>query len=1052
MTADLQPEQPRLPASIRLAALLGFELFLVVALHQLGRYAWMRIDWSDVGRWATDSPAEDVLVSILRTGTLALAWWLLVSTLAYIVTAEAGAPRALRSVQWALLPGVRRIVDGVVALSITSGPVLARPAAADQSVEAPAVPDAATASQSRSLPAETVGFRLAIYPYNEPLPPAAPAAPSYTVRTGDSLWQIAEDRLGDGERWTEIWELNHDRIVAAGSNDPHLIHIGWVLVLPAAAPTPTPAANGADGANGGVPTYTVAPGDSMWSIAEDQLASLWGRQPSTDEVRGHWSELLALNDAQLASSGDPNRIYAGQQLLLAPVPPDPVAPQLPPPRPPVTEPTIPPPEAQPPTPPTTQITTPTTAPTTTTSTDLSTTPSSDERSVSRAPQGGDDASPAPLLAEIAGLTMLATGVLLRLRLLRRRRRAAQGVQRGSLPAPLERGLAATADLPLARWAGQELARLAQRLDPGRLGEAAPVVLELSEDAGIEMLWNQPMPDAPAPWEAIDHGWSWKLPYDPETPVPPDELPAPVPALVTVGDRNGRQLLIDLEAYGSIALAGDTTRVVEFATALALELGAGEELANAYVYTVGHEAPGTAQLDRVATVDQKSARRRLRSVSTEVEEALTSTGMSTSFALRCGADAPGLESAVVFSLAGDPQVNDEFIEHSPPRRGVATVMLGVTPAAAGAQITLKPDGAARIDPLGIEFRATGVSESLAEAVDTLLTTESGDAETDTSAGEADDLTVEAHETEPPRPFVAEDSGQDAVELVAADGDRSEARQTRFFDPARLQVAAHDGEMVDVDDRLLVRVLGPPQIPDRPGLGRRELEVVVLLACKEKPVHPSTVLNAIWGGKQVQGKTLWNLMARARKALSTFDDGEEVFPSADRIHNSLRLSDRVITDLALLRSLYEHALHESSTTAIGLLEQGLSLVEGEPFDAPGYDWAHHQYQYVQEAAGLIEDAATQLVELATAAGDTATARDAILRGLRGLPGNEALYRTRMELEHSTGNTAAVHAAWDELTEFLLDLDSEPSEATRTLYEQLTGGGGPDRRDPPTQDPTR
>jgi DNA-binding SARP family transcriptional activator len=795
-----------------------------------------------------------------------------------------------------------------------------------------------------------------------------------------------------------------------------------------------------EGTNGGVPTHTVGAGDSMWSVAEDQLTRAWGRQPATDEVSAYWQSLLALNETQLASSGDPNRIYAGQQILLAAVPADPEG-ASPSPVPTVTEPPVPLPETPPPAPSTTQ---PTAPPTSTTARPADNTPVPAERSVERAPQAGEEALPARLLAEIAGLTLLATGLLVRLRLLRRRQRAAQGVQSsgsGSVPAPLEQGLAATADLPLSRWAGQELARLAQRLDPHRLGAGAPVAVELSEDSGIEMLWNQRMPDPPSPWKAIDEGWAWKLAYDPEAAVPPDELPAPVPALVTVGERDRRQLLIDLEAYGSIALAGDAERVTEFATALALELGASEELANAYVYTVGYESPGTAQLDRVTAVDEDDATRRLSSRRTEVDEALTSMNVSSAFAMRCGPDAPGLETVVVFSRATDPQVNGEFIVHSPSGHGVAAVIFGSAPAESGARITLGADGTARFDPLGIVFRPAGMPVALAERVNVLLaqepTSDGPDHDSRLGTGERAERVVDPVEPEPPQPFVAENTDPLVEELAPADEEPSQASQTRFFDPGRLHVAARDGKQVDSDDRLVVRVLGPPRIPDRPGLGRRELELIVLIACKEKPVHPSTVLNAIWGGKQVQGKTLWNLMARARKALGTFDDGEEILPPADRVRNSLRLSDRVVTDLALLRDLYEQALHESSTTAIALLRQGLNLVEGEPFDTPGYNWAHHQDQYVHEAAALIEDAATQLVELATTAGDTATARDAILRGLRGLPGNEALYRARMELEHATGNTAAVHAAWDELVEFLFDLDSEPSEATRTVYERLTGG---------------
>lgn len=64
-----------------------------------------------------------------------------------------------------------------------------------------------------------------------PVTPAKPAAPTangtYTVVAGDNLWKIASVQLGDGGRWTEIYELNKDIIKA-----PELIYAGQTLKLP----------------------------------------------------------------------------------------------------------------------------------------------------------------------------------------------------------------------------------------------------------------------------------------------------------------------------------------------------------------------------------------------------------------------------------------------------------------------------------------------------------------------------------------------------------------------------------------------------------------------------------------------------------------------------------------------------------------------------------------------------------------------------------------------------------------------------------------------------
>ncbi len=50
--------------------------------------------------------------------------------------------------------------------------------------------------------------------------------------------------------------------------------------------------------------------------------------------------------------------------------------------------------------------------------------------------------------------------------------------------------------------------------------------------------------------------------------------------------DARQLLVDLEALGTLALLGPTEHTTAFARSLALELASGTDLADAYVTTVG----------------------------------------------------------------------------------------------------------------------------------------------------------------------------------------------------------------------------------------------------------------------------------------------------------------------------------------------------------------------------------------------------------------------------------------------------------------------------------
>ena len=56
---------------------------------------------------------------------------------------------------------------------------------------------------------------------------SAPQNSSYTVKSGDCLWNIAKKQLGDGSRWKEIYELNKDKI-----KNPNLIYPNQSLTMP----------------------------------------------------------------------------------------------------------------------------------------------------------------------------------------------------------------------------------------------------------------------------------------------------------------------------------------------------------------------------------------------------------------------------------------------------------------------------------------------------------------------------------------------------------------------------------------------------------------------------------------------------------------------------------------------------------------------------------------------------------------------------------------------------------------------------------------------------
>jgi nucleoid-associated protein YgaU len=111
------------------------------------------------------------------------------------------------------------------------------------------------------------------------------------VQSGDSLWKLAQQNLGRGNRWPEILAAN-PRI-----SDPNQIRAGARLNLPATA-SPLVSRSAKIGA---VSLIKVRKGDTLWALATSNL----GRS-------SRWPCLAAANP----SLSDPNRIYENQELVV----------------------------------------------------------------------------------------------------------------------------------------------------------------------------------------------------------------------------------------------------------------------------------------------------------------------------------------------------------------------------------------------------------------------------------------------------------------------------------------------------------------------------------------------------------------------------------------------------------------------------------------------------------------------------------------------------------------------------------------------------------------
>lgn len=131
-----------------------------------------------------------------------------------------------------------------------------------------------------------------------------PETECYTVKRGDSLWKIAEDRLGDGTRYVELVALNE----AVLDGRPDFLLPGTVLKVPLAD----------DSSDG---SYVVRPGDTLSEISQDQL----GDADAYPSIFRASRDTVQPNGAHIS---DPDLILPGWKLTI-PGEPAPTEPQKP---------------------------------------------------------------------------------------------------------------------------------------------------------------------------------------------------------------------------------------------------------------------------------------------------------------------------------------------------------------------------------------------------------------------------------------------------------------------------------------------------------------------------------------------------------------------------------------------------------------------------------------------------------------------------------------------------------------------------------------------------
>jgi hypothetical protein len=125
------------------------------------------------------------------------------------------------------------------------------------------------------------------------------------VQPGDSLWRIAEQQLGSGERFAEIAALN----LGVAQGDGHSLtaenwlNAGWVLTLPADAAAPAAPVSAAPA------EHVVVEGDTLWDLATDA----YGDGTRYPEI---FSATAGVVQPDGATITDPNLIQPGETVTL----------------------------------------------------------------------------------------------------------------------------------------------------------------------------------------------------------------------------------------------------------------------------------------------------------------------------------------------------------------------------------------------------------------------------------------------------------------------------------------------------------------------------------------------------------------------------------------------------------------------------------------------------------------------------------------------------------------------------------------------------------------
>jgi MYXO-CTERM domain-containing protein len=831
-------------------------------------------------------------------------------------------------------------------------------------------------------------------------PVAEPASRVYEVQRGDTLWDIADEQLGDPTRWTDIWDRNAGDDMGGGRtfDDPDLILPGWDLEL-----GDDPAIEIDDGVQ-----PDVVPELAPEVVPDNDIASDTRPEPTVEPP------VEPPVESTVESTVEPP---AGNPRSTAPVAastgPLPLTPEA-----------------------STRQTTGTdaaTATSTTTSADASTTTSATTSTTTVVPIGGgtrgvdesavgSPGAPSPIRLEHAAL--LAAGVLALVGVRRRQRlRAARPRHRVPEPRP---EVMATERRLRAVDAGER----ALRVDVACRAAAWSMI-----DTGAQIGWVRVSIDGdveirttatvalPAPWSPrSDDGQQWQL--GAEVPV---ELLAedarrvgmPCVALAQLGVNGaGDDVLVDIEACGVLAVEAWSDQADEVIAGLAAGLASSMYAEVAHLIGVA--------LAPEALLGHRNAHR-ARSLDDALELAAVLVGTTadqehTTFELRSLRTGGEMwEPAIV--LLGDTTAGSTEVRGLPAGgHGVGVVVVAAPGALADAPVRLVGTaGGWALEGFGtsIELTPVGLTAGDLAAIHEVL--------------------VEAD-----RPLEAIELGS-ADEVTWAESDTADAPRppgTRGRSPASDVVHGEEvTPFAPMDHRIVVGLLGRIEVRDldgNPGRFERSktVELISWLATHRERSTRSGARTALWE-LDVRDATFANVVSEARRGLARLvapPDGEEWVGRT--LTEQLPLHHAVVTDADLVDERVTAARLQPPAQAIDTLRPAVAMIRDLPFAGTSYLWPDAE-GITSNLVLLAITATTDFAAHALSLGDTDGVFWATGHGLRVLPGHEELIGLRMRAHARSGDLAGVRQEWESYERVVTAdpwSDGEPSPTLLDLRHHL------------------